>query len=620
MNIVIQESRAHNASAARRGSEKLGGSLKSCDLATASERGGRFGESLGNLAFMRTPERHSATVDTVFSDFSSLHLSPKRVREPDEVNVPQYDPPKRIPCTLSAPSLASIGKRGEPDRAAPDLLRKKSLGDATATTTASTTPGTKSRAGKMLLKSFSTNMSSLLSKIEMQREAAKYMLDLMALESSTSTSSPSNVPPPNKNRLPFILPSTIQISAHKSHEDQLSGLILSLNGGNELGTVVVKDMTPTSIFANSSLKSGHEILTINDHRVKCPQRAAKIMRGLVGDVTLLISEGGKPPGTRYIRVKMSKSRHGSSTDGGNWQDEPNNITQENVGIKLETREGMVRVMQLDPAGSFGNSSVEIGDIVLTVNKTVVQNESHAMRALLLGEENANSGVICMLVYSMVDLRVGLVSRLISSPWNKNWSEDFQNVIISRPLEDGRDVSFILRFQHNWECQCNDPTQLFARHESPQEKYTWVEIFNFEVQPVISKINEAITTAAKCMKEAIEAASTITSPPPCNIEEAELNSRRRQDMESHREKNESHSTQPIDETDDETTSSHISQESSDDMIPVHSVPVAEGSTPFGTVKKELTNLQQKYHPRKVKLVDTYEDNIYVHMIVELEDSS
>jgi hypothetical protein len=39
---------------------------------------------------------------------------------------------------------------------------------------------------------------------------------------------------------------------------------------------------------------------------------------------------------------------------------------------------------------------------------------------------------------------------------------------------------------------------------------------------------------------------------------------------------------------------------------------------GAVRKELDSLQERYHPRKVELVDTYNDKRYVHMIVQLAE--
>ena len=214
----------------------------------------------------------STTVDTIVSEFSAL-TQKHDAEESRGVSPPEHD-------------------------AAPERLKKVSL-------------------------TVKTTNNIRVTKLDMQREAAKCVLHLMGHSSAENENflgqprglRPKHQPQPQNHQPPimatstsFSIPVIIQISAYKDTPERLTGLVLSLNRGNEIGTVMVKDITPTSIFAHTPLRPGHEILTINKSRVKCPQRAAKIMRSLSGEVKLLVSEGGRPMGTRYIRVRRRRTK------------------------------------------------------------------------------------------------------------------------------------------------------------------------------------------------------------------------------------------------------------------------------------------------------------------------
>eukprot|EP00569_Conticribra_weissflogii_P001501 CAMPEP_0171358010 /NCGR_PEP_ID=MMETSP0878-20121228/46533_1 /TAXON_ID=67004 /ORGANISM="Thalassiosira weissflogii, Strain CCMP1336" /LENGTH=1416 /DNA_ID=CAMNT_0011864067 /DNA_START=143 /DNA_END=4393 /DNA_ORIENTATION=+ len=690
-------------------------------------------------SFMRSPTR--STVDTIVSDFSSIDLERNGPKpDPDEYKVPQYDPvmltnrTRRDRLTqLGIPSkehgsgdgwMSLVANSTGVAQSHPNEPASKSNTNSSEiipqVSKSEKGSDDEKRKPSSSWKKMGANVPSLLTKIEMQREAAEYMLGLMGKVDCSSFHASENSYDEQGSRSnnhqdepPFRLPTTTTITARKRSKDQLTGLILSLTGGNEIGTVMVKDMTPTSIFSNTDLKSGHEILAINDHRVKCPQRAAKIMRGLVGEIKLFVSDGERPPGTKYIRVRRStkfvRGQSKSASTGLNGLDSlalvvKNEEEESDIGIHFESVQGMVRIGNVDPHGIFSNSSVYVGDIVLSINGIPTRNEDQA-RKLILGMDDLEgsgvsnqSGLICMLIYSMVDLRVGLVDQFLPSSWKKNWNENFGEVTIDGSFNDtkGREdqdydgplkeknFEFTLNFRSDWVCQCIDPFQQFDHeNESPEEKEKWTKMFDEEIQPIVNKMNEAIATATKVTKEASEASvapasaaplssSSISSSPtsakpqphpastvratktlelpmsttsrknegnknsvdlayddepelnPLRISNDENRKKKRQKernaLETRQAKKDSHSTQPTDDTDDETNSSNVSEQS--DVIPVQSVPVAEGATPSGTVRKEMFLLQQKYHPKKVELVDTYEDSIYVHMIIRVvdEDSS
>lgn len=228
-------------------------------------------------------------------------------------------------------------------------------------------------------------------------------------------------------RLQFEIPATYEVRGHKENRNQSTGLVLTFGRENDAGTVIVKGISPTSLFASTRLKSGDEILMINSHRVKSPQQAAKIMKSLSGDVTIYASEGTRAPGMKYIRVKANRSRKSAEKD-----------------LTLVTNNnGLVRVAYVDPHGTY-NKALSVGDIVITVNGTLIQDEEEAEKRLL---ETVGNGVNCVLIYSMADLCKGLINQLLPD-WKNCWLSAVE-FSLSRD-----DVSFVVTWRDDWVCECS----------------------------------------------------------------------------------------------------------------------------------------------------------------------
>mmetsp|Transcript_11837 Transcript_11837/g.18180 ORF Transcript_11837/g.18180 Transcript_11837/m.18180 type:complete len:660 (-) Transcript_11837:66-2045(-) len=273
-----------------------------------------------------------------------------------------------------------------------------------------------------------------------------------------------------QQRLLFDIPKTFEVKGHKENRDQSTGLVLSFGLENDAGTVMVKEISPTSLFANTRLKAGDEMLMINSHRVKSPQQAAKIMKSLGGDVTIYVSEGTRAPGMKYVRVKagMKKIVNGHVKDSA----------IEDVTFVTQTN-GLVRVAQVDPGGVF-SKNLGAGDAVITVNGTLVQNEEEAKKRLL---DTMNHGVICMLVYSMANLCQGLIDQLFPS-WKRSWVSELE-VTLSRD-----NVSFSVVWRDDWVCECN--------HSEDED------VYNSDILPAIGKMNLATSFVIKSIIEASEA--------------------------------------------------------------------------------------------------------------------
>ncbi|KAL3776173.1 hypothetical protein HJC23_000131 [Cyclotella cryptica] len=293
----------------------------------------------------------------------------------------------------------------------------------------------------------------------------------------------------NRQQSPlFSLPTILSISSFKEHKDQLSGLVISRDAGCE---VLVRKISPTSIFAETRLRQGQEILTINNRRVKCPLRATTIVKSIKGEVNFLVSEGKKPPGTKYVKAKIEKyDRLDSGVDSVSLKsaDAQNN----GLGITLESYgQGLVRVARIDADGVFGSTPLREDDIVVAVNGECAQNLQIVME--LLRQFYEKGGVAILLVYSMIDLRLGLVDRIIKSPWEILWDANFRGAAISRKpaLEEQHSVSFNLLFREDWSCELLPCDSDYALASDTTEIHLAIKELNDAIALVVGSWSAAI---------------------------------------------------------------------------------------------------------------------------------
>jgi hypothetical protein len=308
------------------------------------------------------------------------------------------------------------------------------------------------------------------SNVDVQREGVKHILESESSE-----------------RLLFEIPATFEVKGHKETRNQSTGLVLSYDKGNETGAVVVKEISPSSLFASTRLKSGHEILMINNHRVKSPRQAAKIMKSLVGNVTIYCSEGTRAPGMKYVRVKVgsekklkgspslptTSSLSKSSSMSMEAVDRSNSVAKD---VTLMAQNGLVQVAHVDPDGAF-RKNLKVGDVVIAVNGTLIKDDEEAKEQLL---DTANHEVVCMLIYSMADLCMGLIQQLLPG-WKSFWASEVE-VTLSR-----EDVLFSFVWRDNWVCECT--------HSDAEA------VYNSDIQPALEKINWAISLVISSLVEA-----------------------------------------------------------------------------------------------------------------------
>lgn len=358
-----------------------------------------------------------------------------------------------------------------------DLMKKPTIG--TAATAASDYSSTKQMASKNWSdetdgESGHNTSGDLKKKIavdDAQRRVADYIL---------------NLPPQNGSTTPQLsLPTIHSISSFKENKDQLSGLVISRDAGSE---VLVRKIQPASIFTNTPLKQGHEILTINDRRVKCPSRATTIIKSIKGEVNLLVSEGDKPPGAKYVKAKMEKQGRSESIAESV---SVKSFSERELGLTLEeSRHGLVRVAKIDEDSVFAGMPVREDDIVLAVNGESAQSADVVMTSL--GQFHRRGGVSILLLYSMVDLRMGLLDRIVQSPWEVHWDTNLKGATISKRPASGEDhsVTFSAVFENDWSCDLI-PSDI----ASPSEKE--------EITLAIDKLNVAISYAVRCWSDAVQ---------------------------------------------------------------------------------------------------------------------
>ena len=348
--------------------------------------------------------------------------------------------------------------------------RARSSSNPSTSSTAAMSDGDTSDLASECDSTFNKRNSSSME--EQQREVAEFALKLQ---------------PPTETEL--SLPRTFHATAFKETRSQSSGLVLSLNDKGEAGTVIIKDIHRTSIFSATNLSEGNEVLAINNHRVKYPQQAAKIIKSIKGQVDILFSDGERFPGTKYIRVKKTPSVKTNSHGGRVYS----------LGIQLNTVKEVVQVVDVESDGPFATSSLRPGDIILTINGTVAVNAYGATKMLANCDK-----LICALVFSMHDFRLGLTRYLADEKWDLAWNDAGDEVTLSKTCaggnsygssssDDGR-MKFVLKFyaeEYSWQC---------IQSENAED-----EVYRSVIQPLVNDMNSnfdaVVTNLGATVKEA-----------------------------------------------------------------------------------------------------------------------
>lgn len=166
-------------------------------------------------------------------------------------------------------------------------------------------------------------------------------------------------------------------------------------------------------------------------------------------LTLLVSDGPRPPGTMYALIHLG----GENTSG----DEAAGVdvnSSSAAGMHFELNHGLVQLTKLNASSPILNSSLKVGDFILSINGIVTGTVQSTIRLL----SDPSVGMIPILYFSMRQLRVTLVEKVVGDAWKREWSETYDECVVLPPT--GETNPLTLRFRENGTCEVVDSLRAF----------------------------------------------------------------------------------------------------------------------------------------------------------------
>ncbi|EJK73232.1 hypothetical protein THAOC_05153 [Thalassiosira oceanica] len=225
---------------------------------------------------------------------------------------------------------------------------------------------------------------------------------------------------------PFTIPSILSSTVVKRTPTEKIGLAFRKSNG----TIVIEKIAPGSAFDGSALRPGHECLCINGTRLRSARRAAEIVRETASELTLMASNAPRPPGTMYTIISL---RNLDLTSGDDFA----------AGMKFSMKHGLVQLVDATIDCPVNGTSLKIGDFILAINGAVVGNVQTAVGVLVKSRDN---DTVPLLYFNMRHLRVSLVDKVIGNNWKKEWSNAYDECVVSQSSGPSRPL--ILKFSEN----------------------------------------------------------------------------------------------------------------------------------------------------------------------------
>lgn len=294
-----------------------------------------------------------------------------------------------------------------------------------------------------------------------------------------------------------VIPRIISASVVKTKEPV--GLTLSCNNDARYtsSSAVVSSISPQSPFHpenyshGEAIREGDEILTINGHRVKDARRAAEMIRATDEGVLTVVASTAAPAGdhctddgrkrgvrrrldgTTYHMIRLSKyvEEGGSSAS-------MSRCTYQGMTLEvIDLTSSFVSIKSVEPSSVFARSGLKTGDVLLTVDGSIVRTADEAIRALSANQDtNVIDRVIVLLVFSVWDMRTRVIRDELSDTSPNDWdislscedklSHGDERECITLTMADTA-VSFQLRFDQDGTCSCPEP--LAALNSFPQHQ-------------------------------------------------------------------------------------------------------------------------------------------------------
>ncbi|KAL3801616.1 hypothetical protein HJC23_013121 [Cyclotella cryptica] len=315
-----------------------------------------------------------------------------------------------------------------------------------------------------------------------------------------------------------VIPRIISASVVKTKEPV--GLVISCNSDARYTSpsVVVSSISPQSPFHpenyshGEAIREGDEILTINGHRVKDARRAAEMIRATEEGLLTVVASTAAPAGghgasegrrtgvrrridgTAYHMIRLSTY----VTEGGSSA----SMSRCNYrGMELEVIDqtsSFVSIKSIEPSSVFARSGLKAGDVLLTVDGSIVRTVDAAIRALR--DDHGTDGidrVVILLVFSVWDMRTRVIRDELSGTSPNDWDISLsceeelgqgasERECITLTMSDTT-VSFELTFDPDGTCSCPEPLAAlnsFPQHEKldPSEDSS----LRFESESIASK--------------------------------------------------------------------------------------------------------------------------------------
>ncbi|KAL3795899.1 hypothetical protein HJC23_002170 [Cyclotella cryptica] len=296
----------------------------------------------------------------------------------------------------------------------------------------------------------------------------------------------------SKSLEPFVIPSVVCATIVKRTPDQKVGLAFR----KAKGVIVLEKISAGSPFDGSELRPGQECLCINDHRVRSARRAAEIVRETTTSLTLLVSDGPRPPGTMYTVIHLGGEKtSGDEAAGG----DVNSASA--AGMYFELNHGLVQLTKLDAISPVLNSSIKVGDFILSINGIVTGTVQSTIRLL----SDPSVGMVPILYFNMRQLRVSLVDKVIGDAWKREWSDTYDECVVLPPT--GKANPLTLRFRENGTCELVNPLRAFrvlkrGKRDKTVEGDTSIPS-DHPLHSVVSTLNSGITCVLDAIRRGVD---------------------------------------------------------------------------------------------------------------------
>jgi len=202
------------------------------------------------------------------------------------------------------------------------------------------------------------------------------------------------------------LPKIIFFHVHKENADAEIGLSLIETNG----ATMVAEVSKSGLFA-SKLNEGCVVLAINGHRVRSPRNALRMIKDGDGNISVMASDSPPLLGSYFSVIKKELK------PGFSWKESPSD-TVKDLGISFEHVDGLVRVRDIDNNGPFSLTTIEVGDICLSIDGVPLTSLNVAVRTLALA-----SGTVSLLTFSQAQFWRNMVELTMDKKYTRYWESN-----------------------------------------------------------------------------------------------------------------------------------------------------------------------------------------------------